>query len=338
MQQNIQTIRKGFQEELKIATHTQDIESLKVRYLGRKGPIQQLMRGLKDVSPEQRPVVGKTINELKEEITQQILSRQTSLTDQEEAERLKKEKIDISLPGRCRFSGNKHVVTQVLDQMIDILCEMGFSVQYGPDIDTDYYNFEALNFPKDHPARDMQDTFYITPDVLLRTHTSNIQTRVLEKTPPPIRIIAPGKVYRNETITYRSHVFFHQVEALYIDRHVTFADLLATLEEFIRKLFDSNIEIRYRPSYFPFVEPGMEVDIRTLSKQGEITSDWLEVAGAGLVHPEVLKNGNIDPEIYSGYAWGIGIERIAMLKFGIKDIRRFTENNLRFLSQFPSMS
>ena len=229
-------------------------------------------------------------------------------------------------------------MTQVLDQMIDILCEMGFSVQYGPDIDTDYYNFEALNFPKDHPARDMQDTFYITPDVLLRTHTSNIQTRVLEKTPPPIRIIAPGKVYRNETITYRSHVFFHQVEALYIDRHVTFADLLATLEEFIRKLFDSNIEIRYRPSYFPFVEPGMEVDIRTLSRQGEITSVWLEEAGAGLVPPEVLKNGNIDPEIYSGYAWGIGIERIAMLKFGIKDIRRFTENNLRFLSQFPSMS
>jgi phenylalanyl-tRNA synthetase alpha chain len=248
----------------------------------------------------------------------------------------------VTLPGRRRFPGRKHVVTQVLDEMIDIMRGMGFSVQYGPDIDTDYYNFEALNFPPDHPARDMQDTFYVAPNVLLRTHTSNIQTRVMETQKPPIRIIAPGKAYRNETITARSHVFFHQVEALYIDRDVTFADLLATMKEFLVKVFHESLEVRFRPSYFPFVEPGMEVDVRCLSCRGAgcglcKNSGWLEVAGAGMVHPEVLKNGDIDPEVYTGFAWGMGVERLVLLKYGVNDIRMFTENDMRFLRQFCSV-
>ena len=238
--------------------------------------------------------------------------------------------------------GRKHPLTQAMDQIISILSGLGFSVQYGPDVDTDYYNFEVLNFPPDHPARDMQDTFYITPHVLLRTHTSNIQARVMEVNKPPIRIIAPGKVYRNETITARSHVFFHQVEAVYIDKNVTFGDLFATLDDFLSKLFKQDIGTRYRPSYFPFVEPGVEVDISCLVCQGKGCnlckhSGWVEIAGAGMIHPEVLRNGGIDAEQYTGFAWGMGLERLVMMLRGIQDIRLFTENDLRFLNQFTAL-
>lgn len=339
MHTSIQAIRDEFIADLKRVTTTDEIEALKVKYLGKKGPIQNLMKFLKDVPPEQRPAFGKEVNDLKEEVSLQIADQETDLVAKEEVLQLKREKIDISLPGRKRPLGRKHVITQALDTIVDILMGMGFSVQYGPDIDTDYYNFEALNFSSDHPARDMQDTFYITPQVLLRTHTSNVQVRVMEAHQPPIRIITPGKAYRNETITARSHVFFHQVEGLYIDKDVTFADLLATMQEFFQKLFQREIETRYRPSYFPFVEPGLEVDIRCLSCEGKGCplckhTGWLEVAGAGMVHPEVLKNGGIDPEIYTGYAWGMGVERMVLLKHGVKDIRLFTENDLRFLEQF----
>ncbi|MBN9378368.1 MAG: phenylalanine--tRNA ligase subunit alpha [Chlamydiales bacterium 38-26] len=339
MHTSIQAIRDEFIADLKRVTTTDEIEALKVKYLGKKGPIQNLMKFLKDVPPEQRPAFGKEVNDLKEEVSLQIADQEMDLVAKEEVLQLKREKIDISLPGRKRPLGRKHVITQALDTIVDILMGMGFSVQYGPDIDTDYYNFEALNFSSDHPARDMQDTFYITPQVLLRTHTSNVQVRVMEAHQPPIRIITPGKAYRNETITARSHVFFHQVEGLYIDKDVTFADLLATMQEFFQKLFQREIETRYRPSYFPFVEPGLEVDIRCLSCEGKGCplckhTGWLEVAGAGMVHPEVLKNGGIDPEIYTGYAWGMGVERMVLLKHGVKDIRLFTENDLRFLAQF----
>lgn len=339
MNPSIQAIYNEFKSEIKQAAATSDIEILKVKYLGKKGPIQNLMKQLKDVPAEQRPAFGKEINDLKQDISQQIDEREKSYTSQEEDQQLANEKIDISLPGRRRPIGRKHIVTQALDKIIDILVGMGFSVQYGPDIDTDYYNFEALNFPADHPARDMQDTFYITPQVLLRTHTSNVQVRVMEGHRPPIRIITPGKAYRNETITARSHVFFHQVEGLYIEKGVTFSDLLATMKEFFQKLFQREVETRYRPSYFPFVEPGLEIDINCLSCEGKGCNlckhtGWLEVAGAGMIHPEVLKNGGIDPEIYSGYAWGMGVERMILLKHGVKDIRMFTENDLRFLDQF----
>lgn len=342
MQQAINEIREQFLQDLRNVHTSADLEQVKVKFLGRKGPVQGLMKLLKEVTPEERPLVGKEINDIKEFISFECQEIEKQLIKKEEELQLVKEAIDVTLPGRSRFNGRKHPLTQAMDQILEILIGMGFSVQYGPDIDTDYYNFEVLNFPPEHPARDMQDTFYISPHVLLRTHTSNIQARVMEASKPPIRIIAPGKVYRNETITARSHVFFHQVEAVYVDKHVSFSDLLATLDEFLAKLFKRPIETRYRPSYFPFVEPGLEVDVRCLVCEGQGCpickhSGWLEIAGAGMIHPEVLRNGGIDPEVYSGFAWGMGLERLVLIMHGIKDIRLFTENDLRFLKQFTAL-
>lgn len=342
MQQSIEDLRHQFQAQFNQVRTTADLENLKVKFLGKKGPVQQLMQALRDVSPEERPLAGKHINDLKEWMALQTEQLEKQLTAKEEELQLVQEQVDITLPGRRSNAGRKHPLTQAMDEIISILSGMGFAVQYGPDIDTDYYNFEVLNFPPDHPARDMQDTFYISPHVLLRTHTSNVQSRVMEANKPPIRIIAPGKVYRNETITARSHVFFHQVEAVYIDKDVTFADLFATFDLFLGKLFKRDIATRYRPSYFPFVEPGVEVDISCLVCHGKGCnickySGWLEIAGAGMIHPEVLKNGGIDPEEYTGFAWGMGLERLVMMLRGIQDIRLFTENDLRFLGQFTAL-
>jgi phenylalanyl-tRNA synthetase alpha chain len=339
MQHQVSSLRKKFQDELGQVQHSKDVENLKVKYLGKKGPVQDLMQHLRDATPETRPLIGQQINELKEEITRLCEQAMHSFSQLEMAKRLTEEKIDVTLPGRRHHLGREHPINQALDEVIEILVGMGFSVQYGPDIDSDYYNYEGLNFPPDHPARDMQDTFYITKDMLLRSHTSNTQLRVMEKHKPPIRIIAPGTVYRNETISSRSHVFFHQVEGLYIDKNVSFADLFSTMDEFLSKLFHTQVKTRFRPSYFPFVEPGLEVDVACTSCNGKGCrlckhSGWLEICGAGMVHPEVLKNGGINPEEYSGYAWGMGIERLAMLRYGIKDIRMFTENDMRFLEQF----
>ena len=342
MQQSIEELREQFEQQLAQVQSTQDLENVKIKFLGKKGPVQQLMQVLRDVAPSERPLAGKQINDLKEFMTLQCQQLETELISREERQQLAHETSDITLPGRRRYIGRKHPLTQAMDQIIAILLGLGFSVQYGPDIDTDYYNFEVLNFPPDHPARDMQDTFYISPGVLLRTHTSNIQARVMEVNKPPIRIIAPGKVYRNETITARSHVFFHQVEAVYIDKNVTFGDLFATLDDFLNKLFNQQIETRYRPSYFPFVEPGVEVDISCLVCHGKGCSlckhsGWVEIAGAGMIHPEVLRNGGIDAEQYTGFAWGMGLERLVMMLRGVQDIRYFTENDLRFLGQFTAL-
>jgi phenylalanyl-tRNA synthetase alpha chain len=342
VQQKIESLIRAFEEELGRASSSTALEQLKVKFLGKKGPIQELMLALREVAPEDRPSAGKQVNDLKQLISSKIAELHEAFIQKEVGEKLAREAVDITLPGRPQRVGRKHVVIQALDRMIDILIGMGFSVQSGPDIDSDYYNFEALNFSPDHPARDMQDTFYINSNLLLRTHTSNIQARVMETHRPPIRIIAPGKVYRNEAITARSHVFFQQIEALYIDLNVSFADLQATLKEFFKKFFNTEIETRFRPSYFPFVEPGMEVDVRCLNCKGAgcplcKQGGWLEVAGAGMVHPEVLKNGAIDPELYSGFAWGLGVERLVMLMNGIPDIRMFTENDMRFLSQFSAL-
>jgi phenylalanyl-tRNA synthetase alpha chain len=340
IERHIREIQTEAEADLRTHRGSKEIEGLKVKYLGKKGRVQSLMHALKDCPPDERPHVGKLINDLKGAIALQIDAALEKFEMQELEKRLEGEAIDTTLPGRCRFLGKKHVVLQMLDEAIDVLTGMGFSVQYGPDIETDYYNFEALNFAKDHPARDMHDTFYLTPELLLRTHTSNTQVRVMESTRPPIRIIAPGKCYRNEDVSARSHVLFHQIEGLYIDKGVTFADLLATLEELFSKLLNQKeIKMRYRPSYFPFVEPGMEVDIHCIVCDGKgcgvcKQSGWLEVSGAGMVHPEVLKSGGIDPEEYTGYAWGMGIERLTMLRFGIEDIRLFLEDNLKFLQQF----
>ncbi len=342
MQQQIHTLQKQFDSELTKVSHIADLEAIRLKYLGKKGAIQDLMKALRDVQGDERATVGKWINDLKTHVTSITDSLHTSLVEREAAVRLSQEDIDVTLPGRVRHVGCRHIVTKILDEMLDILMGMGFSVQYGPDIDSDYYNFEALNFAPDHPARDMQDTFYVGEDMLLRTHTSNIQARVMEASKPPIRIAAPGKAYRNETITARSHVFFHQVEVFYVDKGVNFADCQATMKDFLSKLFHSKVETRFRPSYFPFVEPGMEVDINCINCNGKGCSlckhtGWLEIAGAGMVHPAVLKNGDIDPEIYSGFAWGMGVERLILLKHGVKDIRLFTENDMRFLRQFAPL-
>ncbi len=339
MEKKISLLREEFRTDLAGVRHTKDVEQLKIKYLGKKGLIQDFMVFLKEISPEERPGFGKTINELKEEVSSLCEQAMLTLLQVEESKSIASEKIDISEPARKRFLGRKHPVNLLLEEVIDIFSGMGFSVQYGPDIDSDYYNFEGLNYPKDHPARDMQDTFYLSPEYLLRSHTSNTQLRVMETHTPPIRIIAPGTVYRNETISARSHVFFHQIEGLYIDKDVSFADLLATMREFWNKLFKMNVETRFRPSFFPFTEPSLEVDLRCTSCGGSgcrlcKQSGWLEVAGAGMVHPEVLKNGGIDPEVYSGYAWGMGIDRLALLRYGIPDIRMLFENDIRFLGQF----
>jgi phenylalanyl-tRNA synthetase alpha chain len=342
VQQSIEQLQQQFQNEIKEVGSSRHLEDLKVKFLGKKGPVQQLMQVLKDVTPQDRPAYGKKVNDLKEWISAKCEEMALQLTVEEEGVRLSQEAVDISMPGRRKPRGRMHPLTQAMEEIIEILSGMGFTVQHGPDIDTDYYNFEVLNFPPEHPARDMQDTFYISPHVLLRTHTSNIQARVMEAHKPPIRIIAPGKVYRNETITARSHVFFHQVEAVYIDKDVTFADLFATFDQFLSKLFKKEIATRYRPSYFPFVEPGVEVDIGCLACAGSGCplckhSGWLEIAGAGMVHPNVLKNGGIDPEEYSGFAWGLGLERLVIMLRGIQDIRLFAENDLRFLNQFTAL-
>ncbi len=341
MEEKVSALRKAFEHDLGAARDSDAVEQLKVKYLGKKGPVQELMQELRAVSAEERPRMGKVINDLKESFMHLCVQAAEAFAQVEQAKRFEEERVDISLPGRPQSIGRRHPIHLMMREVIDILVGMGFSVQYGPEIDSDYYNFEGLNYPKDHPARDMQDTFYITEDLLLRSQTSNVQLRVMEGHKPPIRIISPGTVYRNENISARSHVFFHQLEGLYIDRDVSLGDLLSTMREFWSKLFHKRVEMRFRPSFFPFVEPGVEIDLRCTACDGAGCrlckhTGWLEVSGAGMVHPEVLKNGGIDPDEYSGYAWGMGIERLAMLRYGVTDIRQFAENDMRLLAQFSS--
>jgi phenylalanyl-tRNA synthetase alpha chain len=338
--EQIGLLRTHFISELREISSSKDLESLKVKYLGKKGPIQSLMLELKHSPAEERPQLGKLINDLKEELVSHCDHGLHRLKQEELAAQCDREWLDPTLPGRAPFLGRIHPVNQMMQQIIDILAGMGFSVQLGPDVESDYYNFEGLNFAPDHPARDMQDTFYLGHELLLRTHTTNVQVRTMENFAPPLRIMAPGRVFRNEDISARSHVFFHQLDGFYIDKGVTFADLLSMMEEFMNKLFGQRVETRFRPSYFPFVEPGMEVDVRCTSCKGSGCrlckhTGWLEILGTGMIHPNVLKKANIDPDVYSGYAWGMGVERPLLLRACIPDIRLFTENDLRFLAQFP---
>lgn len=333
-------LRSQFLQDLKGALTSQDLEAIKVRYLGKKGPIQALMQELKGVSSEERPHFGKLINDLKEELIAHCDNSLQRLKTEEQNLRFAREKIDPTLPGRKSPLGRIHPLQQMLQKILDILIGMGFSVRYGPDVETDYYNFGALNFPDDHPARDMQDTFYLENGLLLRTHTTNVQSHAIEKLKPPMRIAAPGRAFRNEDISSRSHIFFHQIDGFYIDKGVTFSDLLSMMEEFVSKILGEKVETRFRPSYFPFVEPGMEVDVRCTACKGSgcrlcKRTGWLEILGSGMIHPQVLQKGGLDPEVYSGYAWGMGIERLAILHHDIPDIRLFTENDIRFLEQFP---
>ncbi|MCY3975044.1 MAG: phenylalanine--tRNA ligase subunit alpha [Simkaniaceae bacterium] len=343
MSDEIESIRCAFSGEIRSASDLREIEAIKVRYLGKKGVVQELMRRLRELPSDLRPEIGKGVNLLKGDIADAIAAKLEQVEEEVLERRLVEEEIDVTLPGRRPFVGRKHPLSQMVEEVVGILVGMGFSVQLSPEIETEYYNYGGLNYPEDHPARDMQDTFYITKDVLLRSHTTTIQQHIMETHRPPIRVLSVGKCYRNETVTARSHVLFHQVDGLYIEKGVTFADLLALLKELYTELFRERVEIRVRPSYFPFVEPGMEVDIRCTKCSGEgcglcKETGWLEVCGAGMVRPKVLSEGGIDPDTYTGYAFGGGIERVLQLRSGIADIRFFTENDLRFLAQFPAIA
>jgi len=337
MEQKLLQLQAEAETKLSTLKNLKDLEELRVRYLGRKGLFTALLRQLGQVSAEDRPRLGKLANKIKEDLDQNFTARKLELAASDS--RGTEERDDLSLPGRIAPLGRLHPVTQIMDEVCSIFVDLGFAVAEGPDVELDYYNFEALNIPKHHPARDMHDTFYIDDSILLRTHTSTMQIRAMEKERPPLRIIAPGKVYRCDSdITHTP--MFQQVEGFLVDRKVSFADLKGVLQVFCQKIFDQeDIGLRFRPSYFPFTEPSAEVDIGCVICRGKgcrvcKQTGWIEILGAGMIDPEVLKMVEYDPEEFSGFAFGVGIERIAMLKYGIDDIRLFYENDLRFLKQF----
>lgn len=337
MEQELLQLQAEAESKLSTLVNLKDLEELRVRYLGRKGLFTGLLRQLGQVSAEDRPRLGKLANRIKEELDLKFTARKSELAGSVTDTSVMRD--DLSLPGRFAPFGRLHPVTQIMDEVCSIFIDLGFAVAEGPDVELDYYNFEALNIPKHHPARDMHDTFYINDSILLRTHTSPMQIRAMEKERPPLRIIAPGKVYRCDSdITHTP--MFHQVEGFLVDRKVSFADLKGVLAVFCQKMFDqADIGLRFRPSFFPFTEPSAEVDIGCVICRGDgcrvcKQTGWLEILGAGMIDPEVLKMVDYDPEEFTGFAFGLGIERIAMLKYGIDDIRLFYENDLRFLNQF----
>ncbi len=334
----LKEILEGATAGLSAARSTDELEVVRVKYLGRQGLLTQLLRSIPSLPPAQRPELGRQANEAKAKIEALLAERLAELKRKEREREVAALRLDLTLPGRRPALGTLHPLTQVQDEIIEIFLGLGFSVAEGPEVESDLYNFEALNIPKDHPARDMQDTFYHSEDVLLRTHTSPVQIRTMQAQRPPVRIICPGKVYRRDADITHSPMF-HQVEGLAVDRNISMGDLRGTLELFAREMFGPGPRIRFRPSFFPFTEPSAEVDVRCFLCGGEGCrvckhSGWLEILGAGMVHPQVFRNVGYDPEEVTGWAFGMGVERIAMLKYGIDDIRLFFENDLRFLQQF----
>jgi len=338
MKEKLHEVKHQAQVELGQVSDEVSLQNLKAKFVGRKGVLTEILKAMKDVPTQDRPKMGVMINEVKTFVEELFDNKSYEIKEEKKKRAIAEEKIDVTLPGRSLPVGSKHPVSQVMEEIVTIFERMGFEVAEGPEIETDYYNFEALNIPKNHPARDMQDTFYISEDIVLRTHTSPVQIRVMEKQEPPIKIIAPGRVYRCDSDV--SHTpMFHQIEGLLIDKDITFGDLKGVLTEFLRLVFGEGIGVRFRPSFFPFTEPSAEVDIECVICSGQgcrvcKESGWLEILGCGMVDPEVFKGVNYDPQIYSGFAFGMGIERITMLKFGINDIRLFFENDVRFLRQF----
>ncbi len=314
------------------------LQDVKVRFLGKKGELTGIMKGMGGLSAEERPVVGSMANRVKEEIEAAFLGRLQQVREADLASRLAQEKIDVTLPGRRQHRGAKHPITLVTEEITEIFASLGFGVAEGPEVEKDFYNFEALNIPKDHPARDMQDTFYVSDEIVLRTHTSPVQIRTMLRQAPPVRVIAPGTVYRRDSDLTHSPMF-HQIEGFLVDRTVTFGDLKGVLTTFVNQFFGKGVGVRFRPSFFPFTEPSAEVDIQCVICGGSgcrvcKNSGWLEILGSGMIDPEVFKSVNYDPAGYSGFAFGMGLERIAMLKYGVNDLRLFFENDLRFLRQF----
>jgi len=322
-------------QELEAPADPLSIQDVSVRYLGRKGIITQFLRNVSKLPADQRPAAGKKANEVKKLLD---AACKEALQKLETAVKKAKQGLDVSLPGRPVPSGSLHPLTQINQRICDIFTKMGFEIAEGPEVELDYYNFEALNFPKDHPARDMQDTLFVSDDIVLRTHTSPLQIRTMEKQPPPVRIIMPGKVYRCDSDLTHTPMF-NQVEGLLVDENISFGDLKGTLTAFVHQMFDEQTSLRFRPSFFPFTEPSAEVDILCVMCRGDgcrvcSQTGWLEILGSGMVHPALYENVGYDADRYTGFAFGMGVERIAMLKYGIDDIRKFFENDLRFLNQF----
>jgi phenylalanyl-tRNA synthetase alpha chain len=336
LDQNIKEIKNNFLLDLEQVTSEKNLEEVRIKYFSRNGLVTSLFDRLKDASKEERPELGKKLNDLRNELNSRFEEIKTALS---KSSSKIESSIDLTLPGKEVIVGSKHILTQTLDEIKSIFKGLGFSVAVGPELESDYYNFEALNFPADHPARDMQDTFFVSKDFLLRTHTTPVQIRIMEKQLPPVRAIMPGRVYRNEAVSARSYCMFHQVDGIYVDTDVTFAELKGTLVSFAKQFYGSDLKYRFRPSFFPFTEPSAEMDITCYLCNGKgckicKNSGWLEILGCGMVDPNVFKFVNYDSEKYTGYAFGMGIERIALLKYGITDIRIFFDNDLRFLKQF----
>jgi phenylalanyl-tRNA synthetase alpha chain len=335
VEQNLDQIHKAASQELESVKRLKDIQDISVRYLGRKGILTQFLRNISKLPPNQRPLAGKKANQLKKSLENAFKAASEKFeTTEQEGDR----GIDVSLPGRPTISGSLHPITQVNQEICEIFSKLGFDIAEGPEVELDYYNFEALNFPKDHPARDMQDTFFVSENIVLRTHTSPNQIRTMEKQSPPVRIIVPGKVYRCDSDLTHTPMF-HQVEGLLVDENISFGDLKGVLTAFVHQMFDDQTSLRFRPSFFPFTEPSAEVDILCVMCRGKgcrvcSQTGWLEILGSGMVHPALYENVGYDANRFTGFAFGMGVDRVAMLKYGIDDIRKFFENDMRFLEQF----
>lgn len=335
----LKTIQEQAAQSLAAVSDPKLLEELRVRYLGKKGELTAILKQMGSLSAEERPKVGQLANDVRAAIEQLIDQKAAEIKFAVQQKKLESEHLDVTMPGKVMPLGKAHPLTKVLDEVKEIFLGMGFSIAEGPEVELDYYNFEALNIPKNHPARDTQDTFYISDNVVLRTQTSPVQVRTMEKQKPPIRIIAPGRVYRSDAVDATHSPLFHQIEGLVVDKDVTMADLKGTLEMFVKRLYGEESVVRFRPHHFPFTEPSAELDVQCFSCHGEGCrlckgEGWIEVLGCGMVHPNVLSICGIDPEEYSGFAFGIGLERIVMRRYNIDDLRLFYENDVRFLDQF----
>ena len=339
MKEQLEAIRAQADAELKQAESQQALEELRIKYLGKKGALTAILKQMGKLSAEERPVIGQLANQVRASIENELAQRAAEVKAAEQQRRLEEEKLDVTLPGKRREMGAKHPLSIGLDEIKEIFIGMGFEIVEGPEVETDYYNFEALNIPKNHPARDTQDTFYINENILLRTQTSPVQVRTMEKQKPPIRVISSGRVYRSDAVDATHSPLFYQIEGLVVDKGITFADLKGTLETFVKHLYGEDSVVRFRPHHFPFTEPSAEVDVQCFNCHGEGCrlckgEGWIEILGCGMVHPKVLSNCGIDPEEYSGFALGMGLERVVMRRYNIDDLRLFYENDVRFLKQF----
>ncbi len=339
MKQALEKIRQAAVQELEAIQDLKLLDTVRVKYLGKKGELTAILKQMGSLTAEERPVIGALANEIRCDIEDKIARHTQELREQALQKKLLEEKLDVTMPGKQQPVGKKHPLTKVLEEIEEISLGMGFDIAEGPEVEYDYYNFEALNLPPDHPARDSQDTFYVTDTILLRSQTSPVQIRVMETQKPPIRIIAPGRVFRSDAADATHSPLFHQIEGLVVDKGITMANLKSTLETFIKKIYGDDSVVRFRPHHFPFTEPSAELDVMCFNCHGEGCrlckgEGWIEILGCGMVHPKVLANCGIDPEVYSGFAFGIGLERIVMKRYGIDDIRLFFENDDKFLSQF----